>query len=55
MIVTTFRASCSGHYSIMTNPTDLANWLMAIPGSVQRELAQKTPEVVTHSKAKILG
>ena len=28
----------------MTNPTDLANWLMAIPGSVQRELAQKTPE-----------
>jgi hypothetical protein len=31
----------------MTNSTDQANWLMAIPGSVQlewRELAQKTPE-----------
>ncbi len=47
VIVTALRARCGGHHSIMTNPTDQAHWLMAIPGSVQlewRELVQKTPE-----------
>ncbi len=47
MIVTTLRARCGGHPSIMTKPTDQANWLITIPGSVQlewRELAQKSPE-----------
>jgi hypothetical protein len=47
VIVTALRASCGGHLSIMTDPTDQATGRMAIPGSGQlewRELAQKSTE-----------
>ncbi|QDU26625.1 hypothetical protein ETAA8_17050 [Anatilimnocola aggregata] len=47
VIITTLRASCGGHHSIMTNPTGRATRLMEIAASIRlkwRELAQKTPE-----------
>ena len=35
VIITTLRASCGGHYSIMTNPIGQATGRMAIAGSGQ--------------------